>query len=86
MGLEVIVDSLEDMCDLMCDNRVPEGKMNEKRIHLETMEEMRMKELRELTAETLAIIAEVGSEGKRRAAREEYFYQAVKILDMGEEE
>ena len=31
MGLEITVDSLEDMCRLMCDNVIPKGKANETR-------------------------------------------------------
>ena len=29
MGLEITIDSLEDMCSLMCDNVVPKGKEGE---------------------------------------------------------
>jgi len=36
MGIEIQVDSLEDMCDLMCYNKIPEGRsrMNIEEAHL----------------------------------------------------
>lgn len=30
MGKEIIIDSLEDMCALMCDNRIPREKKEKK--------------------------------------------------------
>lgn len=30
MGIEIQIDSLEEMCDLMCDNRLPTRKQGEK--------------------------------------------------------
>ena len=26
MGMEITINSLEEMCDLMCDNKIPEQK------------------------------------------------------------
>lgn len=31
MGIEIPVDSLEDMCALMCDNVIPENKDDDKK-------------------------------------------------------
>ena len=31
MGMEIVVDSLEDMCDLMCNNKIP-AKKEDKRM------------------------------------------------------
>lgn len=31
MGIEIEVDSLEDMCALMCDNVIPKRRSNDKR-------------------------------------------------------
>lgn len=33
MGAEFVVDSLEEMCDLMCNNKIPEGKKMDRVIY-----------------------------------------------------
>ena len=30
MGMEIIIDSMDDMCDLMCCNKIPGGKKMDK--------------------------------------------------------
>lgn len=40
MGMEFVVDNLEDMCALMCDNRIP--KQRGKMPHTETLDSKRV--------------------------------------------
>lgn len=39
MGIEITVDSLEDMCALMCDNVIPEQEKDEKQYYNNTKDE-----------------------------------------------
>ena len=58
MGIEIEVDSLEDMCALMCDNVIPKRRSNDKRD--------RMQELRGMDeGETRAMSPKSRSTGKQ---------------------
>lgn len=87
MGIEIKVDNLEDMCGLMCDNRLPQEKTQTIRQNINWLLEQYIKTLDDLEAD---LREEVAISAVRKSGQASIYRKVIKdlqeTLEEGEDE
>lgn len=88
MGMEITIDNLEDMCDLMCDNRLPKEKPQTIRQNLNWLLSQYIKELDDLETDIQESDWKIGAVGliSRANVYRKVIQDLQEILEEGEEE
>lgn len=86
MGMEIVVNSLEEMCDLMCDNKLPSEK-NTLRQNINWLLEQYIKTLDDLEAD---LREEVAISAVRKSGQASIYRKVIQdlqeILEEGEDD